>query len=188
MAPGPAVEGEGWYHGSVGRMGFYYIPQGMIYVASLIDAPEPRILSKPEVFELFTRLLDSYTAKPIVELRRRLTPDANLICNSYYWTLLPAPWHSGRTLLIGDAAHATTSHMGMGGGMALEDSVVLGQCIAGAATLDDALTTFMARRFDRVRTVVETSIGLSRLEQEKAPPSENVALLTKAFAAIGQPY
>ncbi len=46
----------------------------------------------------------------------------------------------------------------------------------------------MKRRFERVRTVVETSVGLSKLEQAGAPLSENVALLTKTFAMISQPY
>ena len=189
MAPGPFLEGEGWYNGSVGRLGFYHLPeQDLVYVPCVITMPEFVRKSDEEVHALFLRLLDSYTAPAVQALRQRLTPDAKLIYRPYHWILMDAPWHRGHTLLIGDAAHATTAHMGMGGGMALEDAVVLGQCIAGAATLDDALATFMARRFDRVRTVVETSIGLSRLEQEKAPPSENVALLTKAFAAIGQPY
>lgn len=188
MAPGPFIEGEGWYHGSVGRVGFYYVPQGMIYVASVIAAAEPKILDKREVFDLFSRLLDSYTAEPVAELSRRLTPASQLICNSYYWTLVPEPWHRGRTILIGDAAHATTSHMGMGGGMALEDSVVLADCIASAANLADAFASFMTRRFERVQTVVDASVSASRLEQANAPQSEKAALLSHALKAISQPY
>ena len=72
--------------------------------------------------------------------------------------------------------------------MALEDAVVLGQSIATAATLPEALEAFMKRRFERVKLVVETSVKLGELEQQKAPPSENVELLTKAFAMLGQPY
>jgi 2-polyprenyl-6-methoxyphenol hydroxylase-like FAD-dependent oxidoreductase len=188
MAPGPAIADEGWYHGPVGRLGFYYLPQGMVYVPAVITMPEWKRLSQDEVFSLFTRLLDSYTAPAVVELRRRLTPDARLIGTAFQWILLPTPWYRGRTLLIGDAAHATTAHMGMGGGMALEDAAVLGQCVANAVTLSEALDAFMARRFERVRLVVETSVKLSRLEQEKAPPTENQALLTAAFMALAQPY
>ena len=188
MAPGPFVEGEGWYHGSVGRLGFYYIPQGEVYIPAVISHPELVRMTDDEVRVLFTSLLDSYTAEPVAELRRRLTPDAKLICRPFEWILLPDPWHKGRTLLIGDAAHATSAHMGQGGGMAIEDAVVLGQCIASAATLPEAFDAFMTRRFERVRTVVETSVGLSRLEQANAPPSENAALLTRAFAALSQPY
>jgi 2-polyprenyl-6-methoxyphenol hydroxylase-like FAD-dependent oxidoreductase len=188
MAPGPFVEGEGWYLGPVGRLGFYYIPQGEVYVPAVIAMPELKRMTDEEVRELFTRLLDSYTAGPVVELRKRLTPDAKLIGRPFEWILLPEPWHKGRALLIGDAAHATSAHMGQGGGMALEDSAVLGQCIAAAASLPEAFDAFMARRFERVRAVVETSVGLSRLEQAHAPPSENVALLTRALSALAQPY
>ncbi|MFJ4771118.1 FAD-dependent monooxygenase [Streptomyces uncialis] len=188
MLPGPPIEGEGWYVGSVGRVGFYHLPQGLIYIPAVVDMPEPVRMSGEEVFALFSRLLDSYTAPAMVELKRRLTPDADLICRPFEWILLPAPWHRGRTILIGDAAHATTAHMGMGGGMAIEDAVVLAQCVAAAPTLAAAFDTFMTRRFPRVSTVVETSVTLSRLEQENAPPSENMALLTAAFTTLGQPY
>lgn len=188
MVPGAAIAGEGWYFGPVGRMGFYHLPQGVIYVPAVITMPEFKRMSDAEVYALYTRLLDSYTAPAIVELRSRLTPDSDLICRPFDWILLRDKWHRGRTLLIGDAAHATTAHMGMGGGMALEDAVVLAQCIAAAPTLTDAFDAFMARRFERVRTVVETSVALSRLEQSNAPPSENIKLLTSAFAVIGEPY
>jgi 2-polyprenyl-6-methoxyphenol hydroxylase-like FAD-dependent oxidoreductase len=188
MAPGPAIEDEGWYYGPVGRLGFYYLPQGLVYVPAVINMPERKHLTHDEVYSLFVRLLDSYTAPAIVELRSRLTPDAQLIGTSFQWILVSNPWYRGHALLIGDAAHATTAHMGMGGGMALEDAVVLGQCVAQASTLPEALDAFMMRRFERVRIVVETSVRLSHLEQQKAPPSENQALLTSALGALAKPY
>ncbi len=64
----------------------------------------------------------------------------------------------------------------------------IGQFVAKASTLPEALDAFMMRRFERVRSVVETSVRLSHLEQEKAPASENRALLTSAFRALTEPY
>ncbi len=188
MAPGPAIQPEGMYVGPAGRVAFYYLPQGYVYVPAVISAQEYVRLSKEEVYALFGKLLDSYTAPAIVELRQRLTPDSDLICRPFEWILLPGSWFKGRSLLIGDAAHATTAHMGMGGGMAFEDAVVLAQCVAQASTLQEAFDAFMARRLPRVRTVVETSVALSRLEQEKAPPSESRAMMKVAFEAIAAPY
>jgi 2-polyprenyl-6-methoxyphenol hydroxylase-like FAD-dependent oxidoreductase len=188
MISGPPVEGEGWYLGPLGRLGFYHLPGGLVYVAAVVDLPERVRLSDEDVFAMFTRLLDSYTAPAVVELRRRLARDADLIARPFEWVLLPGPWHRGRTVLIGDAAHATTAHMGMGGGMALEDAVVLGRCVAEAADLPAAFGAFMARRRSRVATVVETSVRLSELEQRGAPPSANVDLLTTAFRTLGEPY
>ena len=188
MAPGPPIEPEGWYVSPLGRMGFYYLPHGSVYVAAVVTKPEWTWMTKEDVDSLFTRLLESYTAPAIVELRKRLTPESDVICRPFEWILLEKTWYTGRALLIGDAAHATTAHMGMGGGMALEDAVVLAQCLAKAATLEEALGTFMERRLPRVRTVVETSVQLSRLEQAKAPPGENRALMHAAFEAISAPY
>jgi 2-polyprenyl-6-methoxyphenol hydroxylase-like FAD-dependent oxidoreductase len=187
MSPGARATGEGWYIGPVGRIGFYNLPQGIVYVPAVINRPWSR-LDKAQVYDLFKRLVDSYTAPAVVELRKRLAPDSDLICRPFDWLLLPPPWHNGRAILIGDAAHATSAHMGMGGGMALEDSVVLAQCVAQAATLEDAFAAFMARRFERVRLVVETSVQLSRLEQAGAPRPENIALMMTAFQALSQPY
>lgn len=188
MAPGGPVQDEGWYASPVGRLGFYYLPQGLVYVPAVINLPEWRWFSDEEVRATFTELLDSMSAPAIRELRSRLDESSELIGRPFEWLLLPDPWFKGRSLLIGDAAHATSAHMGMGGGMALEDAVVLGQCIAKAKTLPEALSAFMKRRFERVKLVVETSVKLGQLEQQEAPPAENMALLSKAFAALGEPY
>ena len=188
MAPGPRIEREGWYVSTVGRLAFYYLPQGFVYVPAVMNVPEWKWLSHEEVHVSFRRLLDSFTAPAVAELRSRLTPDAELIGRPFEWLLLSNPWYTGRCLIIGDAAHATTAHMGMGGGMAVEDATVLGQCVENASKLSGALKAFMQRRFERVKTVVDTSVKLSKLEQVKAPPSENRALLTAAFQAIAQPY
>ena len=188
MAPGPAIADEGWYSSPAGRLGFYYLPQDLIYIPAVINMPEWRWLSDEEVRAMFLDLLDSMTAPAIRELRSRVTDDSQFIGRPFEWILVPDRWFKNRVLLIGDAAHATSAHMGMGGGMALEDAVVLGKSIAAAATLPEALAAFMERRFERVKLVVETSVKLGELEQQKAPPSENHALMTKAFATLGQPY
>ncbi|MFB9465545.1 FAD-dependent monooxygenase [Streptomyces cinereospinus] len=188
MLSGPPIEGEGWYNGPEGRLGFYHLPGNLIYVPAVVDLPEGTWLTEEDTYAHFTRLLDSFTAPAVVELRRRLAPGADLIARPFEWILLPAPWYRGRTLLIGDAAHATTAHMGMGGGMAIEDAVVLGQCVAKEPTLQAAFDAFMERRYARVSIVVETSVALSRLEQEGAPTTENMAVASAAFMALGQPY
>ena len=188
MSSGPPITGEGWFVSPVGRLGFYHLPNDLMYAPAVITAPEGTWLEGEELYRVFSRLLDSFTAPPVLELKQRLAPDSNLVCRPFEWILQPRPWNKGRVLLIGDAAHATTAHMGMGGGMALEDAVVLGQSISGANTLDDAINEFMDRRYERVRTVVETSVALSRLEQAKAPPSESMALMGAAFQMLAQPY
>ena len=102
--------------------------------------------------------------------------------------LVPAPWYRGRVVLIGDAAHATTPHIAYGAGMAIEDSVVLAEELSRSNSLTTAFDAFMARRFDRCKLVVETSLQLS--EWEVDPPedrSQHQQLVGRALAALAQP-
>jgi FAD-dependent urate hydroxylase len=61
-------------------------------------------------------------------------------------------WSRGSVVLIGDAAHATSPNMAEGAAMALEDGLVLAECLA-SARLPQALTRFEARRRPRTRWV-----------------------------------
>jgi 2-polyprenyl-6-methoxyphenol hydroxylase-like FAD-dependent oxidoreductase len=67
------------------------------------------------------------------------------------------PWSKGCVLLIGDAAHATTPHMGQGAGMALEDTVILTRCLESAAQLEKAFELFEATRFERTARIQHES-------------------------------
>jgi 2-polyprenyl-6-methoxyphenol hydroxylase-like FAD-dependent oxidoreductase len=66
-------------------------------------------------------------------------------------------WHIGRVVLIGDAAHAGAPNMAEGGCMAMEDAVVLAEELRSAATVEQALTSYEARRRPRVDWVQEQS-------------------------------
>jgi 2-polyprenyl-6-methoxyphenol hydroxylase-like FAD-dependent oxidoreductase len=63
-------------------------------------------------------------------------------------------WHRGRMIVIGDAAHATSPASGQGASMALEDAVVLAQCLRDVPAVPDAFATFVDRRRDRVERIV----------------------------------
>lgn len=101
--------------------------------------------------------------------------------------LLPGPWHTGRAILIGDAAHATTPHLASGAGMAMEDAVVLGDELAKNDSLGAAFAGFMARRADRAALVVNNSIRLGEIEQSGVHSDEHPRLMNSTMAALAQP-
>lgn len=70
-------------------------------------------------------------------------------------------WHRGPVALIGDAVHATSPSAGQGASMALEDAVVLAQCLRDAPDLTTAYTTYERLRRPRVEKVVAYSKSLS---------------------------
>jgi 2-polyprenyl-6-methoxyphenol hydroxylase-like FAD-dependent oxidoreductase len=101
--------------------------------------------------------------------------------------LLPGPWHTGRAILIGDAAHATTPHLASGAGMAMEDAVVLGDVLAKNDSLGAAFAAFMTRRYDRAALVVNSSIRLGEIEQSGVHSDEHPRLMNSTMAALAQP-
>ncbi len=62
-------------------------------------------------------------------------------------------WWRGRTVLVGDAAHAPSPSSGQGAAMALEDAVVLARSVAAHGT--DGLAAYEAARRDRVEAIVK---------------------------------
>jgi 2-polyprenyl-6-methoxyphenol hydroxylase-like FAD-dependent oxidoreductase len=63
-------------------------------------------------------------------------------------------WSRGRTVLIGDAAHATSPHAGQGASVALEDALRLVQLLACEAQTEIAFQRFEAERRPRVEKIV----------------------------------
>ncbi len=71
-------------------------------------------------------------------------------------------WHDSCRVVIGDAAHAPSSISGQGAGLALEDAVVLAQCVRDLPDVATALDAYESRRRARVeRMVDQVTHGLS---------------------------
>jgi len=66
-------------------------------------------------------------------------------------------WHDGRVCLIGDAAHATTPSAGQGASLALEDAMVLAQCLRDISVPEKAFAAFERARRSRVEAIVKQS-------------------------------
>jgi 2-polyprenyl-6-methoxyphenol hydroxylase-like FAD-dependent oxidoreductase len=120
--------------------------------------------------------------------REEITALDQVIYRAVTSHILPSPWHRGRVVLIGDAAHTTAPHMASGAGIAIEDSVVLASLLASASSLRDALEQFMARRYERCRMVVESAWQLGEWEKDSsAVDVDRAGLLDKSFRTLAQP-
>jgi 2-polyprenyl-6-methoxyphenol hydroxylase-like FAD-dependent oxidoreductase len=98
---------------------------------------------------------------PIVEA----IDDPDRIVNRPVLNLFVAqPWHCGKTVLIGDAAHTGGPQMVSGAALAIEDAVVLAQELAHSSDLEKALKGFCDRRRERARLVVDTTLQITGLE------------------------
>jgi 2-polyprenyl-6-methoxyphenol hydroxylase-like FAD-dependent oxidoreductase len=63
-------------------------------------------------------------------------------------------WSRGSVLLVGDAAHATSPNMAEGAAMALEDGLVLAECLTSEPGIAPAVASFRARRRPRTQWVL----------------------------------
>jgi 2-polyprenyl-6-methoxyphenol hydroxylase-like FAD-dependent oxidoreductase len=159
-----------------------------MYVFVVENTPEVTRPAREQWPEMIRELLSDFGGI-IGWARERMTDPAKIDRRPLQAILMPAPWHRGRALLIGDAAHSTTPHLASGAGIAIEDAVVLGELLDEHESLDEALATFMERRYERCRLVVENSLQLGEWEKRPDDPDADPAGLSNAsFAALAAPF
>ena len=71
--------------------------------------------------------------------------------------------------MLGDAAHPMTPNLGQGACQAIEDAVVLGECLGEGGEVVSSLRLYEARRIPRTADVVRRSRLAGRLLQLENP-------------------
>lgn len=117
----------------------------------------------------------------------QICDDDGVVYRPLEWLFLTGPWHRGRIVLLGDAVHATTPHLGQGAGMAIEDSIVLADELLKADTPEAAFKAFRDRRFDRCRYIVEASKALCDSQLGKGPPVDMQVATREMFEVVSAP-
>jgi FAD-dependent urate hydroxylase len=115
--------------------------------------------------------------------RSDATPAADIIAttgrvsvaSAYAVPSLPA-WHNDTMVVIGDAAHAASPSTAQGASLAIEDAVVLAQCLRDLPAVPDALSMFEHLRRERAERVVSNGMsGENPVPQPPGPRSANGA-------------
>lgn len=127
------------------------------------------------------------TSPQIRELAEQITDDEGVVYRPLEGMLVRGPWSKGRVVLLGDAVHATTPHLGQGAGMAIEDSIVLAEELAKADTPEEAFAAYRERRFERCRYIVESSLAICHGQLGKGPPVDNHKATAEMFEVTAQP-
>lgn len=119
-------------------------------------------------------------ARPFLDA---LGSDAQVLYTAVEEIVMPAPWHQGRVLLLGDAAHASTPFMGQGGAMAVQDAVELGRLLAHGC-IDTALAAFSRIRPPVCQFVQDVSRQVGVTGAQTDPVAHQA--ITQAVADSGQ--
>ena len=100
----------------------------------------------------------------------------------------PGPWHAGRIVLVGDAVHATTPHLASGAGIAVESAMVLAEELGKAASVEEGLSDYCARRFERCRDVIDSSVAVGQMQLDGGPAQQVGALIGAALHRLAADY
>ncbi|WP_305097172.1 FAD-dependent oxidoreductase [Croceibacterium aestuarii] len=169
------------------KLGFNPISDDKMYAFILEHVPDNPWFEPGEQLDHVAQLLAPFGGY-VSQVRANLGEDSLVNYRPLEWLLLPAPWHSGRVVLIGDAVHATTPHMASGAGMAVEDGLVLAEELERDASVEGALAAFTQRRFERARTVVENSVRIGEIEMSGGNQMDANAMLGGTMQKLHEPY
>ena len=78
-------------------------------------------------------------------------------------------WGRGLVTLLGDAAHPMKPNLGQGAAQALEDAVVLGECLSRSGAVEPALRDYERQRERRTAAVVRSSRQAVRAAELGSP-------------------
>jgi 2-polyprenyl-6-methoxyphenol hydroxylase-like FAD-dependent oxidoreductase len=169
-----------------GKCGFIPLSESTGYVWLVQAEPGNPRHPPAQLAEIFRERLKACSGI-MGELREQIRDAALVVYRPLESLLMPAPWYRGRVLLIGDAAHATTPHLGQGSAQAAEDAVVLGELMARDGPLEALLEQFMQRRFERCRFIVDNSLQLGEWELSPTPAGDPVGLTARMLEVVAAP-
>lgn len=154
------------------------------YVFMLNIDPD-RTWIEPEDFPETVRVLLADFGGNLATIRDAVTAETSVVYRPLESALQPPPWHKGRVLLIGDAAHATTPHLASGAGIAVEDALVLREELAACnGDIEAGFAAFTARRFERCKLVVDSSVAIGDAQIGHAPADQIGMMMGKALHAL----
>ncbi len=162
--PEEIASGITWGHGQ--EFGTVELGDGRVYWFGAVNAPAGGRADDEmaEVRRIFGAWHD-----PIPRLMDA-TPDSAVLRNDlFYLDPCPDTYVRGRAVLLGDAAHAMTPHLGQGACQAIEDAVVLGALLADG-DVDEALAEYDRVRRPRTRQVARMSRLSGRIGQQLTNP------------------
>jgi 2-polyprenyl-6-methoxyphenol hydroxylase-like FAD-dependent oxidoreductase len=184
----PRLPGLDALHAYNGPIGVGLVPMNEALMYMYVTTPEPGNPRYPrEGLAAVMRSKVAGCAPAIRDLAAQIVDDDAVVYRPLESLLLETPWYQGRVALLGDAAHATTPHLGQGAGMAIEDGLVLAEELARHEQIAAALQAWFQRRFERCAYIVRSSLAICKGQLGEAPPVDNARATAEMFAFTAQP-
>ncbi|SFL82601.1 2-polyprenyl-6-methoxyphenol hydroxylase [Paenibacillus sp. 1_12] len=162
---------EAWGPGK--RFGYTYLGNGLIYWFAAINSeegtPYPAAERKQKALHEFRGWYQP------IEAVIAATEETDILSHDIYDCRPTGRWTEGRVALLGDAAHAMLPNLGQGGAQAMEDALVLAQCLQSVDTgIPSALQEYEQHRISRTTKVVRQSRLMAKVVQTEIPAAIRV--------------
>ena len=174
------------YFGPTNKSGFNPISDRQMYIYCVQNVPQRPHWSDAELPAILRGLLAEFGGA-LGRARDDIRSAEQITCRPVFSAIMPPPWHRGRMMVIGDAAHATTPHLASGASIAIEDAIVLARLLQSDRPLGAALDAFMDQRYERCRMIVANSELLGEWEKNPATPNQDtVGVIARSYQALAQ--
>lgn len=182
----PQIDHLANYQSAEGNAGLVPLAGDLMYLFLTSHEPSNPWMDPATLAEQMRQRLQGFTGV-IGELREQISDSSQVVYKPMEVVFVNEPWYRGRVLLIGDAAHATTPHLGQGAGMAIEDAIVLSEELTAGGDLEQQLQRFMARRFERCKYISESSILAGDKEMQHDREFDRIGLVKQMLARTAEP-
>ncbi|XOV92542.1 MAG: FAD-dependent monooxygenase [Bacteroidota bacterium] len=156
---------ETW--GPAGRFGIVPVGDGKVYWFAVINGPADssrfKAFDKKDLLEVFEAYHDPISS--VIQF----TDEKSIIHNDIYDLKPIKKFAHENVILIGDAAHATTPNMGQGACQAIEDAIILAECIKANSVISEAFQQFERQRIKRTHMIVNRSWTMGKIGQWENP-------------------
>lgn len=172
--------------GKNSKAGYIPLSAEHMYLLLVTQEDPQKFFSREELRGALLQRLEGYGGL-VEKSRAYVTPEADIVYRPLEVVMLPAPWSKGRVLLIGDASHASTPHLGQGAAMAIEDAVVLAELVGKGVPGDQLGSAWEQRRVERASFIQNASIAIGDYEMCKKPDLDLFGLLAQVRARYVEP-
>lgn len=204
LAPAPAYVGQGvwravletppeisslnmWMTKGV-KAGINPVSQGASYLFLTEDRPVNERVSEESLLDGMKALLARFPSPILSRVAEGLSAESRILYRPLERLLLPQPWSRGRVMLIGDAVHATTPHLGAGALIGMEDGLSIAEELLRHDDVGAAFAAHEKRRWARCAMVVENSGRLAEIEMTGGDQGEHNDIMRRSVMVLAEPF
>ncbi|MGV6871798.1 FAD-dependent monooxygenase [Pseudochelatococcus sp. B33] len=166
------VTGMEFFQGIGGKAGAMPINKETMYLFNIRPEPAGAFFPREDLVPLLRERLSQFGSY-VAQVSAALRDDDDIVYSPLEPLLLPWPWHRGRIVLGGDAAHVVPPHLTQGAAMAAEDGLILAHELTRRdGSVEDRLMRYSRTRYARCAFVYTFSRQWLEQEQSVQTPAQ----------------